>query len=409
MSWLVPYSDLTPDQQRAIQLSPTENRAIVGGPGSGKTQILLHRARYLCDQQKVLPERFRIFVYTNALKDYIKTALRELNLPDDSVTTFDNWCNQYYKSNISPRIPWGEHRPDFDSVRRSTLAHAGKGGVLFDFVLVDEGQDLPEEVFTFLTKVSKHVTVCIDNKQQIYDIGTTEAGVYKALNIRRRNISLIDAFRVSPYLVTVASQFIDDPSDREAFLNQTRQPQTEKQTPLIYYARDFEDEKEMLHRLVQERLLKNERIAILFPDNRRVYGFAVGLTDMGIEVEVPPKRGKKSELPTHDFSSPLPKLMTYHSVKGLTFDTVFMPRLIRNAFGKHGTSIVNNLLFVAITRATRWCCFLTTNDNSLDSIQNKLLPLEAENKISVIKHDNTKRSGDSESTLKPVKDDLDFL
>ena len=43
--WLVPRSDLTPEQLRAIELPPTEHRVVIGGPGSGKTQMLLHRAR----------------------------------------------------------------------------------------------------------------------------------------------------------------------------------------------------------------------------------------------------------------------------------------------------------------------------------------------------------------------------
>lgn len=43
--------------------------------------------------------------------------------------------------------------------------------------------------------------------------------------------------------------------------------------------------------MVRERQLMNDRIAIFLPQNRPVYGFAQGLTEAGIEVEVPKQRG----------------------------------------------------------------------------------------------------------------------
>jgi superfamily I DNA/RNA helicase len=173
MAWLIPPSELTPDQQRAIQLSPTENRAIVGGPGSGKTQVLLYRARHLAESLRVSSERFRIFVYTNVLKDYIKAALHDLRLPEEAVVTFDHWCRLYFEQHISKRLPWNAEAktPDFAAVRKAVMARACQGSPLFDFVLVDEAQDLDEEVFAFLARASRHVTVCLDHKQQIYDHG----------------------------------------------------------------------------------------------------------------------------------------------------------------------------------------------------------------------------------------------
>ena len=206
MTWLIPRNELTPDQIRAIELSPVEHRAILGGPGSGKTQILLHRARYLADQFRVGPDRFRIFVYTNVLKDYIKSALSLLNLPDDAVLTFDHWCRLFYQEHVNSRLPWdaANKQPDFDAVRRGVLDKLSSGQItlpLYDFILVDEGQDLSAEVFTILSRIARHVTVCIDNKQQIYEHGSTEEAILATLGLKKRNLNLIEAFRVCPYLV----------------------------------------------------------------------------------------------------------------------------------------------------------------------------------------------------------------
>ena len=225
MTWLIPRSELTPDQIRAVELAPSEHRAITGGPGSGKTQVLLHRARHLCDSMHVAHERFRIFVYTNVLKEYIKPALVDLRLPEDSVLGFDKWCMDYYKQHINSRVPWDteQRRPDFDAVRCAVYDKVANGGVglpLYDFILVDEAQDLDEEAFSIFTHIAHHVTVTIDNKQQIYDKGSTEAEIVVKLGLRKRNINFIEAFRVCPYLVEVAAQLIPDAAEREAF----RQP-----------------------------------------------------------------------------------------------------------------------------------------------------------------------------------------
>ncbi|MGE3845188.1 MAG: UvrD-helicase domain-containing protein [Vicinamibacterales bacterium] len=388
MSWLVPPSELTPEQQRAVQLSPFEHRAIVGGPGSGKTQVLLHRARYLCDSQGVNPERFRIFVFTNVLKAYIRSALRDLRLPESAVSTFDLWCRDYYREHIGTRMPWNaeEHQPDFGAIRQAVQLHAAARRVrLFDFVLVDEGQDLDDSVFAFLRNVSGHVTVCLDSKQQIYDKGGAEAAILTQLGIRRRNINLIDAFRVCPYLVTVAATLIPDAEERAAFLNQTRQPQVERQTPLMYVADDFDAEKAKLAAVVRERQLKNERIAILLPTNRQVFGFAQGLSQVGLEVEAPEQRGRGGALPAHDFDSDRPKIMSYHSAKGLTFDSVLMPRLVPQSFARVPPERVERLLFVAITRATNWCYFSATAGASLEALRAKVMPLAELGHITVLK------------------------
>jgi len=417
MSWLIPFNELTVDQQRAVQLNPNENRAIIGGPGSGKTQVLLHRARYLSDLMGTSPEGYRLFVYTNALKEYIKSAIQDLRLPEDNVLTFDHWCCIFYQQHINKSLPRNseEKTLDFPLIRKSVIRYITSGKIslpIFNFVLVDEGQDFEEEIFSFLSSISRHVTVCIDNKQQLYDNKASEVEILYKLGIRRHNVNLIDAFRVCPYLVEVAAEFIPDPTEKDAFRNQTRQPQIERQTPSIYFSRNLEDEKQMLYHIVQERLLKNERIAILLPKNKQVFGFAKGLSDVGIEVEVPDKGKRSNSLPTHDFNSSRPKVMAYHSAKGLTFDTVIMPRLVASSFGRFHPSRIERLIFVGITRATKWCYFSTTLDNPLSLILDKILPLVKSRKVSILQSEDQWKSKDSEDRKKEKpgkKDDLDFL
>jgi superfamily I DNA/RNA helicase len=356
-NWLVHRTELTDEQLRAVELYPDEHRLIFGAPGSGKTQILLHRAAFLKSLLGTRPDSFRIFVFTNSLKQYIQSAMEMLELPEECILTFDDWCKKYFIANINKRTPWDavNKSPDYAAIRHQVREklRSTTGKKLYDFVLVDEGQDLDRDAFDTICHMADHVTVCMDNKQQIYETGSNESDILAMLGLRKRNVSLLSAFRCCPFIVKTASRLIADPVVRDNYLNQAKTIQTERQKPLLYFSADEHDEKTRLIDIIKTRQNLGERIAVLYPQKRLVYGYAKGFMEAGLEVEVPLKHGKSSEYLPIDFNSDRPKLMPYHSAKGLTFDTVIMPRLQPGAFGRM-QGMVDKLLFVGITRATKW-------------------------------------------------------
>lgn len=226
-------------------------------------------------------------MFTRALKAYIRSALDDLALPDDCVTTFHSWCTDYYLHHIGKRLPWNRElkQTDFSEIlravwERTQSLHATER--LFDFVLVDEGQDLSTQIFETLKSIAQHVTVFMDHKQQLYETGADEAGILRALGLHKRNLTLLEAYRCSPYIVQVAASFVRNPAEREAFLLQPRTAQTERQTPLLYLASDVHDERAHLIEMVRNRISKNDRIAILFPQKRHVYGYTRALQEAGL-------------------------------------------------------------------------------------------------------------------------------
>ncbi|WP_297211599.1 MULTISPECIES: UvrD-helicase domain-containing protein [Thermodesulfovibrio] len=369
MSWLIPRNELTAEQIRAIELSTSEHKVIFGAPGSGKTQILLHRARYLIDKYNISPDRFHIFVYTNVLKSYIRSALDLLNLPESCVSTLDAWCLNFYRTKISNKVPWDTEAncPDFVSIRKAVfdkICNSKTSMSLYDFILVDEGQDLDSISFKMLSIISKHITVCIDHKQRIYEKGLDEHEILKTLGINKRNITLLDAFRCCPYIVKLGSYFIENEDERNAYIRQSRTEQGERETPLLYYAANFDDEKQKLIELLRIRLAKNEKIGILVPQNRQVFGFAKGLLSAGFNVEWSSKPGEGS----YNFNSHQPKILTFHGAKGLTFDTIIIPRLVNKSFQRFNEQEITRLLFVGITRAEKWVALLSNKKNGLPQL-----------------------------------------
>ena len=406
-TWLVPREELTNDQVFAIEAKPDRHRVFFGGPGSGKTVVLLYRAKHLCETLGVQDGGFRIFVFNNALKAYIRSALDLLDLPEDCILTFDHWCTDYHRAHINRSLPWDKERklPDHQAIREAVYSHllsSQPESPPYDFILVDEGQDLAGVSFNIIQTIARHVTVCTDHKQRIYEKGASESEILRRLGLKARNASFLTTYRCCPYIVKLAGHLLDSAEERARFERQARTFQSERQTPLLFLAEDWEEERSRIVEMVRVRQQKGDRIAILFHLNRHVYGYAKGLQEAGIDVEIL-RPSKKSNLKEADFHSDLPKVLTYHGAKGITFDTVIMPRLVRNAFPRREEEEVRRLLFVGITRATKWVYMSATDRDKVQAVSS-FLPLGNEG-VLTIQHQNP-ASPHEPPAAKPQEDDL---
>jgi superfamily I DNA/RNA helicase len=379
MSWLVPFTDLSLEQHRAVEASPDQHRLIVGAPGSGKTLVLLHRAKWLRERFHVKEGRYRVFVFTNVLKDYVRAGCADLGIPADIVSTYDAWCGEYFDTYLAAQRPWDavNRRFDFAAIRsrvREDILH--RRPQFFDFVLVDEGQDLDAEAFEVLRVVARHVTVAADRKQQLYDHGASEEEIANRLGLPRRNLSLLGAFRCSPFIVPLAAAFIADPVEAAAFRAQTLTMPGPRETPVLFVARDFGEERTRLGEVIRERVITGERVAILLPLAKQTFGFQIALRELGLNAEV---QGRNESL---DFSSAAPKLITFHSAKGLTFDSVLVPRIVNSSFRRRSDEQALRMMFVAITRATRWV-YLSTVGGQEPPFLSHLDPVAASGDLAI--------------------------
>ena len=353
MTWLPPLDRLTQAQSASVTAETNRPLILSGGPGSGKTVVLLHRAKRLVLASDH-PSKVALLVYTNVLRDFIRSATHELGLSEETVLTFDHWCRLRYVELVGPPPVDKQGHPDFSLIRKGLLARlsGGKTPPLLDVALVDEGQDLDDECYALLRLSARHVTVAFDLKQSLYrEAG--ESSIRHALGVPTRAHDLQATYRACPYVVDLACEFIADEDEKEAFRAQAATTQTERQTPLLYLAADEADERQRLVEILRERLLRNERVAILFPTLPQVSLFADFLRAQGILADRQPQTDLQGRRTPLDFASGRPAVLTYHSAKGLTFDSVLMPGVTRSAIRARHTS-ARRMLFVAITRATHW-------------------------------------------------------
>jgi hypothetical protein len=110
-----------------------------------------------------------------------------------------------------------------------------------------------------------------------------------------------------------------------------------------------------LAEVIRARQVLNERIGIIVPTNRLVYGLAEGLAERGVMVEKAATKeiaGKVNV--TCSFNNLVPKIATFFMAKGLTFDSVLLPRLTANAYDWTRREQLKRMMFVGIARATQW-------------------------------------------------------
>lgn len=110
----------------------------------------------------------------------------------------------------------------------------------------------------------------------------------------------------------------------------------------------------------------NERIGIIVPTNRQLYGFTKGRDERGVTVEKAVPRADDSDC---NFGNNIPKIATYFSAKGLTFDSVLLPRLTEPSFSWVDEKIRLRLLFVGIARATQWIYLITVEGNEFAEME----------------------------------------
>ena len=350
-------SQLTPEQRAIVELRPDRHHLVMGPPGSGKTQILLHRARWLRQTYKTPPDGFCVLVYTNVLTYFLRQSLDFLGIPKEKVRTFDDWCADLWDQYVRKSKPRtvadrrGKSFIDFPAVRTGvlqslqTLAAAGQFKPYLDFVLVDEGQDLDAAAFGILRLTTKHLTVFADARQQIFEGGASVPEMELHLNLTGKSASMLTAYRNSPDIAKLASYF------GNAYEGVNYQAQ-ERQKPCLYIANDWEDEINHLADVIRERRLLNHKCGIIVPTNLDLFSVTNKLKERGIEVHqaIAVRRGGTPP----DFDSLTPIIASYHNAKGLTFDCVLLPKLVENNFKRVTGERRRRLLLVGITRATQW-------------------------------------------------------
>ena len=166
-TWWREPSELDEDQKKVMELGLGGNYLIVGPPGSGKTNLLLLRGKYLClaDKPNVL-----VLVFTRTLREFIASGAYHYKLSPDKIQTYNSWAHTILKQHGIEVESSGDFDKDRATIfkRLSHLVHNEKISGYYDAVLLDESHDLFPQEIDLLHKFGSNIFAVADARQQIY-------------------------------------------------------------------------------------------------------------------------------------------------------------------------------------------------------------------------------------------------
>lgn len=316
--WMIKESELDEDQIKVLMATLDKSCLVTGCAGSGKSVLALIKAQRI---QKERGNNYQIVVFTKALCHYMNSGRRELGLRNQFVY---HWV-------------W-KHRKDCPSS---------------DYMIVDEIQDFDEEeIKEFINATNKHFFFFGDTAQSIYeglkDTMPVEAiGELLPRQDRPKQFGLYRNYRLP---ITVARYVQKVGVDLDPFLESTYKS-PEKAMPLVMRYSSLKEQIKAISDIIKRKDLSD--VAILLPDNDMVKSVGAMLSESGVEYEIKYNDSEDyhNNIDTLDFSSTNPKLMTYHSAKGLQFEAVFLPGIEDYIDDRSSDS---KALYVAMTRTYRY-------------------------------------------------------
>jgi len=319
--WMIKESELDEDQIKVLMATLDKSCIVAGCAGSGKSILALIKAQRV---QKERGNNYKVIVFTKALCHYMNTGRKELGLRNEFFYHW-HWRN---RMNCSAA----------------------------DYIIVDEIQDFDkEEISEFISATNKNFFFFGDTAQSIYEGLKTTIPVDDIrieMNLpssKAKNFELFRNYRLPLPVAKVAHKV---GVDVVAFDDKTYKSPETSIPRFVKYASQ-KDQIEAIHRIIENKNL--EDVAILLPHNEDVIDIHRQLSALGgnYEMRYNDKEDWRNSKDTLDFDSTNPKIMTYHSAKGLQFETVFLPFIEDfEEIDDHGKSS-RKALYVAMTRTYR--------------------------------------------------------
>lgn len=319
--WMIIESELDEDQIKVLMATNEKSCIVSGCAGSGKSVLALIKAQRI---QKEKGDNYQIIVYTKALCNYMNAGRETLELHNDF----------YYHWHWKNRL-------DCPSA---------------DYVIVDEIQDFTcEEIQEFINATNKNFFFFGDTAQSIYQ-GIKDTMPVNGINRlfpydkEPKNFSLYRNYRL-PIPTARVAQYIG--IDLEAYDERTYKSKETVVPKFIRYS-SFNEQINSIAQILKQGNLSD--VGILLPHNDDVRNVSTRLNFLGInhEAKYEDKEDWRNSVNNLDFRTSNPKIMTYHSAKGLQFEAVFMPGISPLSDDERKKISEQKALYVAMTRTYRY-------------------------------------------------------
>jgi superfamily I DNA/RNA helicase len=375
------------EQEKLARKLGEGHRLLFGVAGSGKTILLIARARYLALKH---PDwKILVLCYNRLLKDLIFHLLNPQDFEADiTISTFHAWVRQYILSaNNGFSQIYNEAQNKAEKERKldnffhevvpklflQMLDDLKEKRVQYDAILIDEAQDFEEDWFQGVIKVlnpsTNSLLITCDGIQGIYarkrfywsDVGIQARGRVKKFE---------KSYRVPIEIGNLAQKSLPntlrDLMDKYDEFISTKEYMGDHGIVEIMISESREEEYDKLAKKIHRLLKQPQEILVLFKHNMAKINynhlFFKKLRKLNLEWK---------ELKKHNYETPGLLVGTIHGTKGLECDTIVIPEV--NSYLSNND---RQLLYVGITRS-RKRLILSANKNT--DLINSIKPFQTLN------------------------------
>ena len=352
------------------------HRIIYGVAGSGKTVLLIARAKILHDRDP--DAKILLLCYNVTLSAFLKEALKKY--PKIDVMHFDGWAkhNKIHSRTKNPAT--GDFETD-DSLGQRLLEHLRKqqGDYRhYDAILIDEAQDFPSIWFSCILEALKDpgngdLLIVCDGNQGIRPIGSVS---WKSIGIKAKGRTIHQAYdldrnyRNTRGILKLASHFTSRnvKNNEDSICVVTVDPghaMRKGPRPMLYRCKSHTDEcRKILYivkRLLEGKATLNDEPVSIFPQEIGILYHGVMKHEKDLFNEFLAELSKTcpvtwlnqfTDSRTKIFEHSL-KVQTVHSSKGLQYRVIIL--MWSDMFAPHSPDEHDKeqrLLYVALTRAS---------------------------------------------------------
>ena len=305
--WDLDEESMDDDQLDLIERTLDKPMLVAGCAGSGKSVIAMHKAEQIAQQG----EDVVLIAYTKSLTGFMNVG--------KSIGPYRFYYHNQWVKQGKPQA---------------------------DYIIVDEIQDFTqEEIQDFIQAAKKYYMFFGDTAQSIYkQYGKQTLTIEEIAKLTGLNVlKLYNNYRLPRSVAKITQDYVGvnvDPYKEKVYQNK------EKSLPYIIYKNSIEEQVDAIKAIVSNNAGKS--IGILLPSNELALKVSEELRKKNVGCELKYSTDMKIDtryVDTLDFATIMPKIMTYHSAKGLQFDIVILPM-----YNGASDNESRKALYVAMTR-----------------------------------------------------------
>jgi len=367
-TWWVRESQLDEEQKDVFTLSIQEDHFITGPPGSGKTNLLLLRAKQLIGSNY---PNVVVVVHTRTLQEFIRSGAPSYGVPANKISTFRKLgTDLLYQCGVSINLP-----SDFDRARQM-LAEAlwnqiaaGKLKDAYTYMLIDEAQDFLPEEMKVLCNLGNRFFAVADSRQKIYRGQDSIAMLEREAKV----VNLRFHYRNGHKICTVADGLSKFPAEGPTFLETSRYDELRLVSSVdIVPSRSLDQQcAELVARLdTQLKAYPQQMIGVVCPRGEDLAAVIVFLRHSSVAQHIIAQTSDEGYVQFDP--DKLICASKLHSAKGLEFRAFH----ILAAEGLKKFPLQRELSFMGITRAKTSLCIYHNDDlpGYLEGALSKLEP-----------------------------------